>query len=234
MRFWHYTLMVLISITIRLSAENRKTILQLFAEIDHPMMAKSLLDPVFKKPQFEKKEIINGTLAGGILTVDIRNHFIEIKGDGGLGPHARQYAQYSPEVDPIFAISRQYSAFNPQDNFIVFLRKQNDKWIDVTSTTFPNLTIESFAEDPTKITGKSMKKLKEFGVFKYPLPQTGTTIVAEFDLDWYNWVNQGEATYKEGDLLLSPITYKFIRLKWQKESRKFEIADYIKRSARKS
>jgi hypothetical protein len=230
---WYYFIVqILVFYTICLPIHGeakRKTILQCFSEIKHLMLTKSLVDPILKKRSIRKADVINGTVSAGELIVDVLNHYMEIKGSGGLELHSRQYALYSPESERIFAISRQYSAFNPEDNFIAFLTEKDGSWVDITAEIFPKFEIASFTEKPENISEEDRKLLSKFGLFRYPLPRVGTTILAEFDLDWYNWQNRGQFSVAKGIKILKLVEYQFIEVKWLKDQRKFEISKRIAR-----
>ena len=201
------------------AAPPSRTILDYFQEINHPMLTKSLMDPSGEY-NIEKRDVLENKLQRGKLTIDIPNYFIQITSKGGLGREFIEYALYSPDKDPIFAISRQYTYFNPKDNFIAFLTKKGSEWIDITDQIFPKIDLALFAGNPSQI--KNRDKLLEFGSFRAPLPQKGTAIKLEFDIVWYNWANSG-LDDAAADTLLAPLTYQFVNLNWNKTKRKFEI-----------
>jgi hypothetical protein len=218
-----------------------KTILDFFKEIEHPLLTRSLAGPDSEEPEkpVEKDEILSQKLKNpdgkkARLTVDIPNYFIEVRHEPRAGIEYRQYALYSPERDPIFAISRRYLAYDT--NFIAFLTKRNGAWSDVTSEVFPTVDIELFAKKPSSIREK--QKLLKYGTFSYALPRQGTSITVEFQVDSFKWVESGisennSTTVAQLDAqlkaLLEPLTYQFVQFKWNKAERRFQISRKVKR-----
>ena len=221
--------------------KSEKNILDYFREIDHPLLDKSLAGPASEEPErpVGKDEVLKRRLKNPEgknikLTVDIPNFFIEIRQEPRAGTEYRQYAIYSPEKDPIFAISRKYLAYDT--NFIAFLAQKNGVWSDVTSETFPKIDLDLFAETPADL--RERQKLLRFGTFSYSLPRHGTTITVQFEVDSFRWVengisenissttNQHEAQLKA---LLRPLTYRTVLFKWDKAHRRFHVSKKIKR-----
>lgn len=218
-----------------------KNILDYFKEIEHPLLVKSLAGPDSEEPEqpVGKDEVLAKKLKNpdgknAKLTIDIQNFFIEIRHEPRAGIEYRQYAMYSPEKDPIFAISRRYLAYDT--NYIAFLVRENDTWSDITSEVFPKVDIELFAKDPASIREK--QKLLKFGRFSYALPRHGTTITAEFEVDSFKWVESGISENNATTVaqlnaqlkaLLMPLTYRFLHFKWNKAERRFQISKKVKR-----
>lgn len=217
------------------AALDKKNILDYFREINHPLLSRSL--EATKKQEgglVTKAQVLDAKLNAARLTVDIPNYFIQIDYHGSSGHGERysfmQYALYSPDKNPIFAISCN----SPDDTFIAFLTERNGEWGDITNEIFPKIQTDTYAENPANLKDKSW--LMQWAYLQHHLPREGTSIRVTLNINESGWMesdSQKDATVNARQETLqkavAPLTYREVELSWIKGKRRFQIAKKMKR-----